>query len=502
MWPSFSTTRSRLALLCAGAALLQGAVAPLLAQEARNQSAPDTAERRVVATRLGVNYPMPEAPVPPVRPSPPGVAGSLLTGLLLGGGAFVGSSTPCGAKEFTSPSPYGGFFKGEFVAAGKSVKASASPACTVGIAAGTAALTSIVMQMTRRSGFRGRLAVYEGEALRYPTQKASYDRAVALRARSLDSAVTATIAESTRRATEARQLAEQNRLEAAARVAVAPVPAGDAPLPLMTPPVTGLKNPDAVAVVIGNRRYQRTEVPSVDFAERDAQTMRQFLMVTFGFREENIIFEANASFSTLQRIFGSRDDHKGQLYNYLTPAATSDVFVFYSGHGAPDPGTGTAYLVPADADPQSLRLTGYPLRQLYENVSKLPARSLTIVLDACFSGLTERGSLLRGVSPLSLRVENPVLAAPNAVVLSASMGTEVSGWYDQQQQGLFTYYFLDALTKVFSTGIPSQVPTARMIGSMVTPEVNRLSRRLRSRDQTPQVFGQASDVPLLFVRPK
>jgi uncharacterized caspase-like protein len=255
-----------------------------------------------------------------------------------------------------------------------------------------------------------------------------------------------------------------------------------------------------VAVVIGNQTYSRGEVPPVEYALRDAALMRRFLVQTFGFREENIIFEQNASFATLTRIFGSRDDKKGQLNAFVNPDGTSDVFIFYSGHGAPDPGSGTAYMVSSDADPQSIRLTGYPMRLLQENLAQIPARSVTMVLDACFSGLADRGALLRGISPLTLRVENPVLTMPNSVVLTASQSTEVSGWYDAQRHGLFTYVFLDALAKSFQEGASGTIPTAQDLQAKITPEVLRLSRRLRQREQTPQIYGQGAAQPLPFVQ--
>jgi hypothetical protein len=185
-------------------------------------------------------------------------------------------------------------------------------------------------------------------------------------------------------------------------------------------------NEKAVAVVIGNRDYRKRDIPGVDYAINDARTMKKYLVEALGFREENVIFEENASFADLQTIFGREGNAQGKLFNYLAADSTSDVFVFYSGHGAPDPSTSKAYLVPVDADPQLIQLTGYPMSTLYENLAKLPARSLTVMLDACFSGSSDKGMLLKGVSPALLRVETPILSAPNAVLLSASAANQVS----------------------------------------------------------------------------
>jgi uncharacterized caspase-like protein len=353
---------------------------------------------------------------------------------------------------------------------------------------------------------RGRTGAYTRAVARhsqaqaeYAISRATWERQVAQRNRSLDSAVLVAVATAEAAMTVAQQRAAAERAEAELAAEMARAEALAMRVVPLIPPTTRLRNPNAVAVVIGNQTY-RGDVPPVDYAGRDAEAMRRFLVQSFGFKVENVIFERDASFATLTRVFGSAAEARGQLAGYVQPDSSSDVVIFYSGHGAPDPGTGTAYLVSSDADPQSIRLTGYPMRQLQANLAQLPARSITMFIDACFSGLADRGALLRGISPLTLRVENPVLAHPRSVILTASQATEVSGWYDTQQHGLFTYVLLDALSKSLSPSAGGAVPSARELAQQVGPEVQRLSRRLRQREQTPQIFGTAMDAPLPFIR--
>jgi len=45
--------------------------------------------------------------------------------------------------------------------------------------------------------------------------------------------------------------------------------------------------------------------------------MKRYLTRTLGFREENIIYEENATGAVLTRIFGTDDTAKGQLYNWV-----------------------------------------------------------------------------------------------------------------------------------------------------------------------------------------
>lgn len=257
------------------------------------------------------------------------------------------------------------------------------------------------------------------------------------------------------------------------------------------------RNPNAVAVVIGNRNYTKSGVPAVEYALRDAQSVRRYLTETMGFSPENIIFEADAGKADIERIFGTAGRERGQLYNFLR-GRESDVFVYYAGHGAPNLETKKGYLVPSDADPNYIALNGYPVEQLFENLAKLPARSLTVVLDACFSGSSERGSLLKGMSAGGLlQIENPILAVENGMLFTASAADEVSSWYDQQGHGLFTYFFLKGIQGAADANGDRAI-TAGELQGYVADRVSHTAQRARNRVQTPQFTGR--DLERVVVR--
>ncbi len=108
------------------------------------------------------------------------------------------------------------------------------------------------------------------------------------------------------------------------------------------------KNKDSIAVVIGNQIYAHKDIPSVAYAQQDAAAIRQYLIDTLGYRDGNIIYAEDVSKTGLEKIFGTEKNYRGMLFNY------------YSGHGAPDPVTNEAYLVPTDCDPVMMSLTAYP----------------------------------------------------------------------------------------------------------------------------------------------
>ena len=252
------------------------------------------------------------------------------------------------------------------------------------------------------------------------------------------------------------------------------------PEELKTPKPADRENRYAVAVVIGNRDYKSKDIPPVSYAVEDARQIKEFLVKTFGYREGNVIFEMNATKGTLENIFGSEADYKGRLYEYVQPGK-SDVFVYYSGHGAPSLETRKGYILPVDGDPNSISIGGYPLDLLYRNLSHLKARSLTVVTDACFSG----APLFKKASPVGIIVQNPLVTLKNVSIINSSSGTELSSWYPDKGHGLFTYYFLLGLAGKADVNGDGKITMGEFL-SYLNDNVPYMARKLyQGRKQTP-----------------
>lgn len=256
----------------------------------------------------------------------------------------------------------------------------------------------------------------------------------------------------------------------------------ETPAELKKMPTAARTNKDAVAVVIGNREYIDKDIPPVNFAVQDAQLIKEYLINTLGYREGNIIFEANASKGIFESIFGTSETHKAKLFEYLVPDK-SDVFVYYSGHGAPSLETKKGYILPVDGNPNNVSIGGYSLELLYGNLAKLPARSVTVVTDACFSG----APLFKKASPVGIIVKNPLAARANTTIISSSAGTELSSWHPEKGHGLFTYYFLLGLTGEADSNKDKKV-TMGEVQAYISDNVPYMARKLHhGRKQTPSV---------------
>ena len=158
-----------------------------------------------------------------------------------------------------------------------------------------------------------------------------------------------------------------------------------------------VRNPDGVAVIIGNRDYAHRDVPEVTFAHRDADAFRRYVIEVLGYAPENIIDLRDARRGQLFDALGSLTDPHGLLWSYLNPDGGSDVVVFYSGHGVPGLNDGRGYLLPSDTDPKEAEHDGYPIDLLYKNVGGLAeAETVQVYLDACFSGGSAGGRCDQG----------------------------------------------------------------------------------------------------------
>jgi len=248
---------------------------------------------------------------------------------------------------------------------------------------------------------------------------------------------------------------------------------------------------DDVAVIIGNAAYDRLgrDLPPVPPAKADAAAMRRYAIEGLGVAEDNIITLEDATGAKLIEVFGNERDHRGTLYNWIKPGR-SRVFVYYAGHGAPAGEKGTPMLVPTDASASQIALSGYPLATLYANLAKLPTTGVTVVLEACFSGQSQAGTLVPAASPVSLAVKES--APPSTLtVIAAGAANQIASWRRDRGHGLLTEYFLRG-----EAGEADQPPYGDGDGKVGLDELERYlkdkvatqARREWGRDQNVQVF--------------
>ena len=248
-----------------------------------------------------------------------------------------------------------------------------------------------------------------------------------------------------------------------------------------------VRNPHGVAVIVGNRDYKHTD--DVRFAHRDAEAFRTYAVEFLGFDPKRIIDLRDVPLTRMIEVFGNERDFRGAIWRRLDEAGRSDVVVFYSGHGAPGLRDKRGYLVPVDAKPDSVELSGYSIDVLYANLGKLKkARSVAVYLDACFSGDSQTGMLVKNASPVRYVAALPKEVGRRVTVLTAASGKEVASWDKKARHGLFTRHLLDALYGDGDGDDDGRV-TAEEAKAYLDRHMTAAARQVHGREQTASFRG-------------
>ena len=207
------------------------------------------------------------------------------------------------------------------------------------------------------------------------------------------------------------------------------------------------RNPRGLAVIIGNGEYRGRDIPPVDYAGRDAEAFRRYVVGVLGFDAANVIQLRNATKREMLDVLGDpasvMNDIQARL-NILSGEGDVDVVVYYSGHGVPGK-DGQPFLLPVDVPPHAARSEGYSIDLLYRMMGRLRGtRSVRVFLDTCFSGSSDGGRLVTG-SPVYQETAFPETVADRMMVLTAVTKTQIATWDKKAKHGLFTHHLLDAL---------------------------------------------------------
>lgn len=241
-------------------------------------------------------------------------------------------------------------------------------------------------------------------------------------------------------------------------------------------PNNGNSNELTFAVIIANENYQYES--EVEFAKHDGEMMKQYCVQTLGMPEQNVRLVQNATLNNIRASLGwikqVSDAYNGQ----------AKVVFYYSGHDIPNEATNQAYLLPVDGSGKDFN-TGYPVSQLYQELSALNAQSVVAFMDACFSGAKRSGEMMasaRGVA-IKARQDTP---KGKMVVFSASQGDETAYPYKGQSHGMFTYFLLKKLQETNGDA------TLGELGDYINSKVRQCSIVENSKSQTPTVVPSAT----------
>ena len=241
---------------------------------------------------------------------------------------------------------------------------------------------------------------------------------------------------------------------------------------------------DAVAIIIGIADYKK--LPKADFSNDDARLFYDYAIRGLGVKAENI------------KLLVDADAEQGEIYKVFKswlPArvkATTDVYVYYSGHGLPAADGQSFYLLPHLADRDLIEETAISHSKINAAIQSAKPRSVTIFLDSCYSGSARTGqTLLASARPVSLKANTQVFPA-EFTVITASTADQISSSSPELKHGIFSYYLMKGMEGEADSNKDGKI-TAGEMHSYLTENVARQAS-LVNRVQQPQLTGDANRV--------
>jgi WD40 repeat protein len=209
----------------------------------------------------------------------------------------------------------------------------------------------------------------------------------------------------------------------------------------------GGSGPQRWAVVVGVSEYTNPGIPSLKYADKDAEALANFLRRPEGggYDSEHMRVLLNKD-ATLANV-------RDALINFLNQAIDMDlVLIYFAGHGAPEATRPqNIYLLTSDSDPTALGTTAFPMWDIQTVLARyINAKRVIVFSDACHSGNISVNFATRGVGVSEQNLVNQYLSdlsksKEGVVVFTASASGEVSQEFPEMAHGVFTYYLLEGM---------------------------------------------------------
>ncbi len=235
-------------------------------------------------------------------------------------------------------------------------------------------------------------------------------------------------------------------------------------------------NSNTFAIVIANETYNKEA--NVPYAVNDGNIFKEYCRNCLGIPEKNIHLITNATLNDIRHEVKWIQD-VAEVYK-----GDAKIIFYYAGHGIPDEKSKNAYLLPTDGYGSDVA-TGYSLENLYKTFGSLPSKSITVFLDACFSGAKRDGNMLASARGVAIKVKQTIPVG-NMVVFTAAQGDETAYPYKEEEHGLFTYYLLKKLQETKGNA------TLGELSDYIKEQVERQSIVTNGKLQSPSIMATSS----------
>ena len=249
---------------------------------------------------------------------------------------------------------------------------------------------------------------------------------------------------------------------------------------------------NSYALLIGIDKYKN--VPSLDYAVKDAEDIQSMLVHKFHFQKDNIILLANekATKATIIQEFS----------NITKKAGINDrILIFFAGHGTTEdlPGGGEmGYLMPVNGNEADLYVSAIKMDEIKTISLRSQAKHILYLVDACFSGVAAVGSRGLTISEAPNYIEK-ITRDKSRQIISAGGRDEKVVEKAEWGHSAFTKNLLSGLRDSKADTDQDGIITAQELGLYLKRKVTADS----GNEQTPQIRNLTTDEgEFIFVLPE
>jgi WD40 repeat protein len=244
-------------------------------------------------------------------------------------------------------------------------------------------------------------------------------------------------------------------------------------------------------VAIGINRYQNPDL-NLNFAKLDAEGLISHFMSASPTLFKRVQYH---------RVFDHEATKEGirQTLRSLQLRPADEVILFLAGHGETD---GTSwYFVPYElAYPekvQELKEKGLSSGELQEEIVRMGASKILVLLDSCKSGAALSAFSSRGVEDRKALAQ--LVRASGAHVVAASTKEQEASELVAIGHGVFTYTLLQGVRGGADGSPRDGVVTVRELLSFIESQLPHVSQKYKARAQYPVAYSMGNDFPVSLV---
>ncbi|GAB4206330.1 MAG: hypothetical protein Fur006_63320 [Coleofasciculaceae cyanobacterium] len=243
------------------------------------------------------------------------------------------------------------------------------------------------------------------------------------------------------------------------------------------------------ALVIGINKYDRLR--SLDYAERDADLMRDFFQQEARFEQIFYFSDTSPDFDAPDGSPQSTRPTYANLRSFLRDffeeaylQAGDNFWFFFSGHGIRH--QDRDYLMPCDANPRDVEYTAISISYVTERLRRCGADNVVLLLDACRNEGEKAGLGIGGEKQQGV------------ITICSCSPREKSYEIEQIGQGAFTYALLESLR------IPGEgnCATVERLYQRLRYRVAEINRNYNKPEQTPYAIVEPASKYHLILLPR